>query len=297
MPACASSQILHSTGEAIPLVPDYQTRFCTKHDNKIGVDTPHRHNFVQMWYVIDGTYRQYWEGQEVTLGKRTLFVVPPQSAHYIDTRTGPQILQCSFADWWLGLEQSLRSLYFCLPASKPDLSGLPCYFFSLEMASEIEDILKELERIYAMHDPFYLSYARTKFLRLFSALSGLAPGSENNRFFFCLIDLFRALDYIHENYREKIYVKDAARLAMMSERAFSWIFKQITTMTFTEYLTYLRILHARELLAQTDRIQFDVGRSCGFYDTAYFQRVFKKMTGVLPGEFRRESGMTCMEIS
>ena len=64
-----------------------------------------------------------------------------------------------------------------------------------------------------------------------------------------------------------------------------------------QYLTYLRILHARELLAQTDRIQFDVGRSCGFYDTAYFQRVFKKMTGVLPGEFRRESGMTCMEIS
>ena len=77
------------------------------------------------------------------------------------------------------------SLYFCLPASKPDLSGLPCYFFSLEMASEIEDILKELERIYAMHDPFYLSYARTKFLRLFSA-----PVSYTHLFLMPVEDVF-----------------------------------------------------------------------------------------------------------
>lgn len=286
----------------VPFFPDWKKRFCTKQDVKRGVDAPHQHNFVQMWYVMDGTYRQFWEGEEVTLGKGSLFVVPPYSAHYIDTRTGPNILECSFSDWWIGLEEVLREIYFCGQEPKRENTGLPCYFFSKEAALEVESILHELERIYHLHDPFYLPYARTQLLRFSSAVAGasVAETGENGRFFSHMADLFSALDSIHENYMEKIYVKDAARLAMMSERAFSWVFKQITAMTFTEYVTYLRVLHAREMLAETGRIQFDIGRSCGFYDAACFQRAFKRLTGVLPGEFRRHGGQTkfpeCGEI-
>ncbi|HBN82563.1 MAG TPA: hypothetical protein DDZ89_01845 [Clostridiales bacterium] len=49
---------------------------------------------------------------------------------------------------------------------------------------------------------------------------------------------------------------------------------------------YLRVLRARELLATTDRIQYDISKECGFTDTSYFHRTFKKLTGCIPGQYR-----------
>ena len=284
-----SAQTIYTVEDSIPIYPNRYDVFCAKHDKNPGVDAPHRHDFVQMWYVKDGSYLHYWEGNEAVLGKGTLFIVPPYSAHFIDTRSNPEIFQCSFAEWWLGLEQALGELYFCGPQVFLRKGELPCYSFGLEAALKVEDILYELERIYHLHDPFYLPYARTTVLRLFAFLANGSNGWKDERFFSQLSDLFEAINYIHNNYMEKLYVKDISRLAMMSERSFSWIFKQITGVTFVEYLTYLRVLHARVLLTTTDRTQFDIGRSCGFFDAAHFQHIFKRMTGILPGDYRRSA--------
>jgi AraC-like DNA-binding protein len=58
--------------------------------------------------------------------------------------------------------------------------------------------------------------------------------------------------------------------------------------TPSEYLTSLRIEHAKRLLKRKNELQFsvaDIGEMCGYYDPHYFSRVFKKQVGVTPEMF------------
>ena len=55
-----------------------------------------------------------------------------------------------------------------------------------------------------------------------------------------------------------------------------------------EYLTDLRIKQAKRLLKQQGELQLsiaDIGAMCGYYDGRYFSRIFKKQTGISPGEY------------
>ena len=58
--------------------------------------------------------------------------------------------------------------------------------------------------------------------------------------------------------------------------------------TPSEYLTSLRIEHAKRLLKRKNELQSsvaDIGEMCGYYDPHYFSRIFKKETGVPPEKF------------
>jgi len=53
-----------------------------------------------------------------------------------------------------------------------------------------------------------------------------------------------------------------------------------------EYINRMRIEKARELLALTDMLVYEVAEAVGFKDSAYFSLVFKKITGVSPKDFK-----------
>ena len=87
---------------------------------------------------------------------------------------------------------------------------------------------------------------------------------------------------------EKISVDDVCKISLLSRRLFFYLFKQMMGMSFTSYLQYLRVLRAKELLRTTDQTQYAICLNCGFSDLAYFHRVFKKYTGMLPGQYRAQ---------
>ena len=67
-------------------------------------------------------------------------------------------------------------------------------------------------------------------------------------------------------------------------------FQAFTGMTPNEYLTDIRIQYAKRLLQQKDQLRLPVGEiawMCGFYDAAYFCRLFRKHVGVSPTEYAR----------
>lgn len=65
-------------------------------------------------------------------------------------------------------------------------------------------------------------------------------------------------------------------------------FIAVRGVTPSEYLTSLRVEHAKRLLKRKDELQLsiaDIGEMCGYYDSRYFSRVFKKQVGVTPEVF------------
>lgn len=92
--------------------------------------------------------------------------------------------------------------------------------------------------------------------------------------------------YIDAHYHEKISLKDTAALCHLSEAAFSRYFKKITQLTFTHFLNHYRINQAKRLLVSDHNIS-EACYACGFESLSYFNRVFNKVTGENPMEFRK----------
>ncbi len=71
-----------------------------------------------------------------------------------------------------------------------------------------------------------------------------------------------------------------------SEAYFCKLFKQCFNKNFTSYLMEYRIKEAKKLLEQPTVNVKDVGKAVGYMDSTYFTRVFKRITGITPTEYR-----------
>ena len=98
-----------------------------------------------------------------------------------------------------------------------------------------------------------------------------------------------AREYIEENYnKEDITLNSVAASVNVSPNHFSSVFKAETGQTFVEFLTNVRIEHAKELLRSTSMKSSEIGFEVGYKDPHYFSFIFKKTCGMTPKEFRQE---------
>ena len=95
--------------------------------------------------------------------------------------------------------------------------------------------------------------------------------------------------YMSQNYTNaNLMLQDVAKAVNMSNSRFSTVFSQQTGQTFTEYLIYLRLNKAKELLRTTDRRSSQIAREVGYNDAHYFSYIFKKNAGITPSEYRAQ---------
>lgn len=92
--------------------------------------------------------------------------------------------------------------------------------------------------------------------------------------------------YIGKNYREDISMQSAAQAMGYSEAYFCKLFKQCFRVNFSAYLNEYRIEKAKAMMADPRVNIKDVGLACGYSDSNYFARVFKRITGQTPSDYR-----------
>jgi LacI family transcriptional regulator len=99
--------------------------------------------------------------------------------------------------------------------------------------------------------------------------------------------LQKAVDYIHSNIQIQINVTDVARTLGVSRRWLSCLFHEQFGKTPHDYMADIRVKWAKELLAQSPVLPLkDVARRCGFASADRLNKVFTRMTGISPRNFR-----------
>lgn len=96
----------------------------------------------------------------------------------------------------------------------------------------------------------------------------------------------RAKAYIDQNYHRELSLEILSDDLGISAKYLSRIFKQSMGINLSDYLTYVRVEKIKKLL-KTDMSMEDIAGQTGFNNRTTFTRVFKKLEGVSPGEFRR----------
>ena len=92
--------------------------------------------------------------------------------------------------------------------------------------------------------------------------------------------------YIREYYSTEISMQSVARAMNYSDAYFCKLFKQCFKVNFSAWLNEYRIDRAREMLQNTRLSVREVSTACGYSDANYFARVFKRVTGKTPSEYR-----------
>ncbi|MBE6068354.1 MAG: helix-turn-helix transcriptional regulator [Clostridium lundense] len=95
-----------------------------------------------------------------------------------------------------------------------------------------------------------------------------------------------ALKYIEENYGEQVSLEDVASVSNLSPYYFSKLFKKEIGMNFTTYVTKHKIEKAKWMLKNTDIPIVNIASELGYYECGYFTKVFKKIEGITPTEYR-----------
>ena len=98
----------------------------------------------------------------------------------------------------------------------------------------------------------------------------------------------QVLDYIAVNYSNNILLENMAAQADLSPSHFARLFKQTIGQSPYQFLMAYRIEQAKKMLDRPNKLMVDIAFNCGFSDQAHFSRVFKKIAGVTPKQYRRK---------
>ncbi len=122
----------------------------------------------------------------------------------------------------------------------------------------------------------------------FSFINNEAYSISNNQFKTDrLSDVYR---YVKEHYMEDITLDSIAKIANLSPPSFCRLFKSKTKKHFVEYLGEVRIAQACKLIMESDLSISTVAYSCGYKTASNFNKIFKKITGYTPIEYKKRAG-------
>jgi len=94
------------------------------------------------------------------------------------------------------------------------------------------------------------------------------------------------MEYIKSNFMNEISMSETARAIGYSEPYFCKMFKQQFGQSFTSYLAEYRVGEAKKMLEQPNVNVKEIGARVGYADNNYFTKVFKRLEGLNPSEYR-----------
>ncbi len=151
-----------------------------------------------------------------------------------------------------------------------------------------ENILNELQELTALENNVRDLFISEKLMGLLAQVMNDCQHRDANKIIplksLVLIDIKKYLD---EHFCEKITLDELSKLFYIDKYYLTRRFKQYYGTTVNTYLQQLKITHAKHLLRFSELSVEQIASECGVDDPNYFARLFKKIEGISPGEFRR----------
>lgn len=148
----------------------------------------------------------------------------------------------------------------------------------LELCKQIREVYEKKERFY----PLEIHILLCKLWKLLVLHGKEGESVEKDH----LAEIKQVLHYIDLNYADKITLEELAKLCMMSREHFERIFFKIMHLTPFVYLIDVRLKKSLFLLKESRLSIAEIAQNCGFTDSSYYSRTFKKKYGRTPLAYR-----------
>lgn len=117
------------------------------------------------------------------------------------------------------------------------------------------------------------------------ALAGIGEAEETSHAYSQLVQ--DGLAYLHANFDRNLSLEEICSVLGVSRNYFCFLFKKETGQNLWGALTDIRLAKAKELLRTTQHKTYAIAYQVGYDNPSYFSKLFKKYTGLTPGEYRK----------
>ncbi len=244
------------------------------HRKKMETQRPGGRWDYQLLYVAEGYAHFRMEGKRHDVGKGGIFLYPPgiSQDYYYLLQEKPDI-------YWL---------HFSGRAARPLLDSLglvPGQPIQLSGAEELPELFDRIIAELRVERHHNLEMSEAYFRQLLIAAARAARGGDRQKSgYHSMLD--EVIDHFHQEYQKDINITELAHQYHVSCSWFIREFKRYTGSSPKQYLTNLRLQHAKELLNNHYLSVNDVSGMVGYDSQLYFSRIFRKYTGMSPSEYR-----------
>lgn len=248
----------------------------------------HRHINFEFTAVLDGKGVYHTIAGDEIMSKGDVFVFSSNEPHCITSieSEGLKLLNLHFNDFFIEgnplLSLKYPNIFFNHSRNfKPKISADKSerifeHLFAIK--NELEN--KNEGEIYAI-----TSYIGLMFIELIRNHGYYL--SQNSVF----AKILKSVEYIDENFDREITLEEISAESNITPNYFSKLFKDAFNMKLWDYITAKRVEKSKKLIIFSDDDKIlDIALSCGFNNTANFNRAFRLHTGMTPREYKRSRG-------
>lgn len=253
------------------------------YDNNENEEYPlHWHNAVEIIMPLTNGFEAVCSGKSYVMNERDVLIIPAGTLHNLKARQGRRlILLCDnkiFAD-----NPALTNLIPLFAEPLLINSG-----YGKEFLDSINCIMEDIYSLYTNINDINGIYI---YIKLLTLLAHIKEYRQNEIKFIDgggYADTFgRVTEYIERNYMNDITLEKLAGLAGYSTYHFSRMFKKYSGTAFVDHLNRRRVNAAQLLLSEADVSITDIAMRTGFSSITTFNRVFKKINGCTPSEYKK----------
>ena len=272
--------------------------------NKVNIDNKqnlHFHNFIEIAYVASGKGLHQINNNKFKVNKGDLFIIDYKKPHvFLPTSDSNNfvvyncIFQPEFIDNSLINSRELSEVmhHFLFQSLFPEEKER-CANIKLidKKYTTIENIYEKMYREYKVKEIGYTNLIRAYIIELLILIFRLyqKENNYNNQLELKRKEIIeKTISFMKDNFSREIKLDDLATIAMISPNYFSSLFKKYTGMNVTEYIQNLRIKKACRLLKETDKNVINIAQEVGYNDNKFFYKVFKKIVGTTPAQYRKK---------
>ena len=158
--------------------------------------------------------------------------------------------------------------------------------FNMGKSASYEKISEEMVREFAMRKPVYRDLCASNLYRLLCTIARKYALRKSNVTLKSEERINAACREIYDNIKNPPAVSALSEKSFLSTSRFLHLFKEVTGKSYTEFITFIRIEKAKEMLALTDMQVSNIANSVGYEDQNYFSRCFRKAEGCSPTKYR-----------
>ena len=265
----------------------------------------HTHDFIEIVYVYDGKGYHIYNDVTYPVSKGELYIINSRTPHcfYPTDKSNSEHLVvynlCFLPEFISNINIHLpilveltdimlyKSLYPDEIIYSPDLK------LSGSMRTEIEQLYEKMYLEFTSKGINYVELLRLSLCELllkihrFYQQNHASPESAVIKYRHQLIP--DCIQYLRENYSKKVTIEELSNNFFLSKSYLSSLFKKATGSGVVEYLQHIRIERACELLTNTTLSITEISTQVGYTDYRFFNKSFKKITGVTAHEYRKKN--------
>lgn len=248
--------------------------------------TLHFHNEIELIKILDGKMNFTVENDTFTGTKNDIIFIDSERLHQTtpDNSQLTRILLIQFNP-----KQSYDNYLFKLI----DQSEKSFHLFDQNhrLYLELNNLLEQLSFEYHNQKKGYELYLKSLLFALLGFFSrNQIILTESNELDNSLIQKINpVIEYVETNYNQDISLEAAGKILNLHPTYFCKLFKEVTGISFINYLNFVRISKAEDLLIFSDKSITEIAYETGFSNIQYFNKIFKSIKGRTPREFRKIS--------